>query len=324
MYVVTGAAGFIGSHVSGLLLEQGHSVVGIDNLNDGYDVRLKRWRLEQLQRRSRFAFHQVDLTESDATNRVFSAIDGTPEAVLHLGARAGVRQSIKDPWSYYQANVQGTLTVLDICREREIPKLVMASTSSLYGADPPRPFSEAAATDHPLSPYAASKKAAETLCYSYHSLYGMDITILRYFTVYGPAGRPDMSIFRFIRWIREGDPLEIYGDGTQERDFTYVTDVARGTLAAIALPGYEIVNLGSDRPWSLLRVIEELEPLVGRKARLELRPAQDADVPATWADISKARELLGWQPGVELPDGLKATVDWYLENRGWAKDIALG
>lgn len=319
--LVTGAAGFIGAKVSEVLVQHGHRVLGVDNLNTAYDVQLKEWRLRGLQAMPGFHFTQLDITDRAA---LATLLDRQPVAgVVNLAARAGVRPSVLNPWIYYDTNVTGTLNLLELCREHAIGKFVLASTSSLY-ADGPRPFREDQPTDRPLSPYAASKKAAETLCYTYHRLFGIDITILRYFTVYGPAGRPDMSVFRFIRWIAEGDPIVLYGDGSQERDFTYVDDVARGTLQALKPLGYEIINVGSDRPVPIRQVIATLEQQVGRSPRLECHPSHPADVHATWADISKARELLQWSPQTSLEDGLRASVAWYSANRGWASKIGLG
>jgi nucleoside-diphosphate-sugar epimerase len=202
-----------------------------------------------------------------------------------------------------------------------VKKLVLASTSSLYGAHNPVPYGEDADTNRPLSPYAASKKAAEALCYTYHYLYGVDVTVVRYFTVFGPAGRPDMSIFRFIQWISEGRPVIVYDDGTQSRDFTYVDDIARGTIAALRPVGYSVVNLGSDRPVVLMDSLRLIEKLVGRSARIEHRPAHKADVRETWANITRAKELLGWQPEVSHEQGLGNAVQWYRDNREWARDI---
>jgi len=308
--------------VGELLLQQGYKVVGVDDLNDAYDVRLKHWRLKQLQGQADFQFHRLDIADKNGLGKVF-ADAGPFDAVINLAARAGVRQSLEDPWVYYKTNVTGTLNLLELCKDNKIKKFVAASSSSVYGIprESDRPFCEDQPTDHPLSPYAASKKATEGLCYSYHHLYGLDITLLRYFTVYGPAGRPDMSIFRFVKWIAEGEPLVLYGDGTQQRDFTYVEDIAKGTVLALEPVGYEIINLGNDRPVSILKLIELIEGLLGRKAQIERRPAHPADVPATWASITKARELLGWQPKIRLEEGLKRTVTWYLENREWAKEI---
>ena len=234
-----------------------------------------------------------------------------------------MRPSVKNPWPYFQTNVIGTLNLLEFCRNSGIRKFILASTSSIYG-EGERPFREDAPTDRPLSPYTASKKAAETLCYTYHHLYGLDVTIFRYFTVYGPAGRPDMSIFRFIKWIAEGEPVIVYGDGMQERDFTYVDDIARGTLLGLKPVGFEIVNLGSDRPVKLRQIIKTIERLLGREAVIEFRPGHPADVPATWADLTKARRLLGWSPQTTWEEGLEQTVKWYLESRQWANAVAVG
>ena len=227
MILVTGCAGFIGARVCELLLDAGHRVTGIDSLNDAYDVRLKHWRLARLQNQAGFQFHQLDIAER--TGLEHGALETTSfDAVINLAARAGVRYSVENPWVYYEANTIGTLNLLEFCRARGIGKFVLASSSSLYGDDSPLPFREDTNTDHPLSPYAASKKAAEMLCYTYHALYGLDVTVFRYFTVYGPAGRPDMMPFRLTQWISEGRPVTVYGDGTQSRDFTYVDDIAAG------------------------------------------------------------------------------------------------
>ncbi len=319
--LVTGCAGFIGWKVSEILLTLGYTVIGIDNLNTTYDPRLKRWRLEQLNHHFQFSFFQTDICDQKHMEQIFKT--HCFDAVINLAARAGVRLSVENPWDYMDTNLVGTLNLLELCRRYGIRKFVLASTSSLYGGNK-MPFREDQATDRPLSPYAASKKAAEVLCYTYHHLYDLDITVLRYFTVYGPAGRPDMSIFRFIQRIAEGRPITIYGDGSQERDFTYVDDVAQGTLAALKPVGYEIINLGSDRPVKLLEVIRRIEGLLGRKAAIEYRPRHPADVAATWADISKARRLLNWQPQVSLEEKLKKSVNWYIQNRQWAKDIEVG
>jgi UDP-glucuronate 4-epimerase len=245
-------------------------------------------------------------------------------AVVNLAARAGVRPSVENPRVYYQANCDGTLNLLELCRRYGVRKFLVASTSSLYGAHNPVPFREDADTDRPLSPYAASKKAAETLAYTYHYLHGLDVSIPRYFTVYGPAGRPDMSIFRFIRRIAEGEPIVVFGDGSQSRDFTYVDDIARGTIAALEPLGYEVINLGGDRPTRLSAMIEQIAELVGRQPRVEYRPAHPADVPATWAEIGKARRLLGWSPQISVQEGLRRSVAWYQENRRTALPLELG
>jgi nucleoside-diphosphate-sugar epimerase len=316
--LVTGCAGFIGCRVSEMLLDAGHSVVGVDNLNDAYDVRLKEWRLSQVRPNSDFAFHHCDITDRGPLDRLFGKVP--LDAVINLAARAGVRQSLEAPRCYYETNLVGSLNLLELCREFGVRKFVLASTSSVYG-DSELPYREDAPTDRPLSPYAASKKAAEVACYTYHHHNGLDVTVLRYFTVYGPAGRPDMSIFRFIGQIFEGEPLSLYGDGSQERDFTYVDDIARGTVASLKPLGFEVINLGSDRPVALREVVRLIQERVGKEACIETHPRHPADVLATWADITKARQILGWRPQVPFEQGLSQAVEWYRRNRDWAKEL---
>jgi UDP-glucuronate 4-epimerase len=324
-YLVTGAAGFIGAKVAELLLDDGQRVVGLDNLNDAYDVRLKEWRLARLAGRDGFDFRRLDITNRQDLRDLAERKDlGQVEGVINLAARAGVRQSVENPWVYVDTNVTGTLNLLELCRERGIQKFILASTSSLYGAHNPMPYREEADTSRPLSPYAASKKAAEALCHVYHYLHGLDVTVFRYFTVYGPAGRPDMSLFRFVQWISEGRPVVVFGDGRQSRDFTYVDDIARGTIAGLKPLGYEIINLGGDQPVILMDALRQIEALVGRAACLEFRPLHPADVPATWANIDKARACLGWAPRVSTAQGVRNLVDWYRTERAWAADLATG
>lgn len=332
-YLVTGCAGFIASRVAELALDAGHSVVGLDNLNDAYDVRLKQWRLARLQPRAGFAFYAIDIAQRDSLEGLFRQVahvprpDGTGpifDAVINLAARAGVRASVENPWVYLDTNARGTLNLLELCRTFHVPKFVLASTSSLYGAHNPVPYREDADTNRPLSPYAASKKAAEAMAYTYHHLHGLDVSIPRYFTVYGPAGRPDMSVFRFIRRIAEGEPIVVFGDGTQSRDFTYVDDIARGTLAALKPVGYEVFNLGGDSPVPLSDVIRTIAQLVEREPRIDYRPPHPADVPATWADITKARTVLGWTPRIGIAEGIRRSVQWYRENRSDILPLELG
>ena len=325
MFIVTGSAGFIASRVTELLLDEGHRVLGVDNLNDAYDPRLKHWRLERLRARDGFDFIEADIADAESVDRLAAAASdgGRIEAVINLAARAGVQPSVDNPHAYYETNVIGTLNMLELCKRFEVPKFLLASTSSAYGQTGPGQTSETAGTDRPLSPYAASKKAAEVLAYTYHHLYGIDVSVPRYFTVYGPAGRPDMSIFRFIRWIATGETLILFGDGSQERDFTYVDDIARGTVAALKPVGYEVINLGSDRPHRLSSVISMIEGMVEKEAVIERRPMHPADVKATWADISKAKSLLGWEPRQSLEDGLRAAVEWYEANREIADSLKL-
>jgi nucleoside-diphosphate-sugar epimerase len=319
-YLLTGAAGFIGAQVAAALLARGDQVVGVDNLNDAYDPRLKEWRLQRLLPHAAFHFQRLDISEADALTPLLGL--GPFDAVLNLAARAGVRASVRFPELYARTNMLGALDLLELCRSEGIPKFVQASTSSLYGAHNPRPFREDADISRPLSPYAATKGAAELLCHSFHALHGLDVTILRYFTVFGPAGRPEMSIFRFIQWVEEGRPVVLYGDGQQERDFTYVDDIVRGTLAALQPLGFEVINLGGDRPVTLKVLLQMIERLAGKPAVLDQRPDAPGDVRATWADISKAGKLLGWEPRVDLETGLRACVDWYRAERAWASSIA--
>ncbi len=318
-YLVTGCAGFIGSRVSAQLLDASHAVLGVDNINDAYDPQLKHWRLATLEGQEGFEFHRIDICDRSGME---DAMGGKPfDAVINLAARAGVRQSVRQPGLYYHSNVDGALNLLELAVEREIPQFVQASTSSLYGANNPRPFREDADISRPLSPYAASKGAAEMLCYSFHNLFDLNITVLRYFTVYGPAGRPEMSVFRFVQWISEGRPLRLYGDGHQERDFTYVEDIARGTIAALDVEGFEVINLGSDQPVSILELIKKIEEAVGREAIVERLPEAPADVRATWADIQKARSVLDWAPHTDLAQGIQETIAWYKAERSWASTV---
>ena len=316
--LVTGAAGFIGSKVSEMLLGDGSDVIGIDNLNDYYDTRLKLRRLNNLKKNDNFKFYQVDIENYDDLNVIFE--EHSPEAVINLAARAGVRYSLENPFIYLSTNAGGTLNLLELCKEYNVPKFILASTSSLY-AGQKMPFKEKLPVNTPISPYAASKKSAEAMAYTYHYLYGVDVTILRYFTVYGPGGRPDMSIFRFIKWIKEEVPLEIFGDGSQERDFTYIDDIAGGTVKALKPLGYEIINLGNNSPDKLSTAIQLIEKYVGKKARFKYKEFNKTDMKATRADIGKARKLLGWQPKVSLEEGIKRTVEWTKDNWGWVQKI---
>jgi len=320
-YIVTGAAGFIASKVSEILLKQGHTIIGIDNMNDSYDVRLKDWRLAQLVSYPNFIFLQEDISQFSRMDNVFNTqrqIDG----IINLAARAGVRMSVENPWAYMETNINGTLNLLELCHRYDIQKFILASTSSLYGSHNPVPYNEDTDTNRPLSPYAASKKAAEALCYSYHHLYQLDVTVFRYFTVYGPAGRPDMSLFRFTQWICEDLPVQVYGDGYQSRDFTFVDDIARGTIAGLKNVKYQVINLGNDQPHPLMEVIHLLEDYLGKKANIVYSPMHRADVYTTRASIDNARNILGWKPEVSLEEGLKKLVDWYLKERSWARYIA--
>lgn len=318
-FLLTGAAGFIAARTAELLIAAGHHVVGVDCLNDAYDVRLKLARLDRLKPLPAFQFHKGDIEDAATITSLFEA--HRFDAVLHLAGRAGVRYSMEKPHSYFATNAIGTLNILEAMRDHGVMKMVLSSTSSLY-AGQAIPFTESLPVNTPISPYAASKKAAEVLAYTYHHLYGLDISVVRYFTVYGPAGRPDMSPFRFIKWIDEEQPIALYGDGSQSRDFTYVDDIAAGTLAAVKSVGYEIINLGGGRrPSTLNEMIALLEQLMGKTARIEYLPTHKTDMTETHADIGKANRLLGWQPTVDLREGLGQTVGWYRDNYAWVRDI---
>ncbi len=319
-YVVTGAAGFIGSQVSQALLNQGHHVFGVDNFSDAYDVRMKHHRMEALADLEGFSLLKADIAEKDVIAQIAERCPH-PAGIINLAAIAGVRASTTNPWIYLFTNTLGTLNMLEYARQQGVPKFILASTSSVYGEDGTPPHSELAPTDHPLAPYAASKKGAEAFAYSYHHLYGIDVSVVRYFTVYGPAGRPDMSMFRFCQWINEGRPVTITGDGNQSRGFTYVDDIARGTLLALKNVGYEVFNLGGHDVITINDLVSMIEDILGKKALRQYIPAHPADVYSNVADVTKARQMLGWEPRVGLREGVRSLVDWYLENRSWAKDI---
>jgi len=320
--LLTGAAGFVGWKTVELLCAAGHEVVGIDNLNGYYDVRLKEWRLEQLKRFPRFCFEKLDIEDKEGLAQIFKG-EFAFDAVINLAARAGVRASIEDPFVYYRTNVMGSLNLLEMIREYGVSKYVLASTSSLY-AGQPLPFVETAPVNEPISPYASSKKAAEVMAYTWHHLYGIDVSVVRYFTVYGPAGRPDMSPIRFLRWIDEGTPIELFGDGSQTRDFTYIDDIASGTIAALKKVGFEIINLGGgNRPISINEMIEAFELHLGKKAKIDYKPFHSADMKNTQAVIDKAANLLGWEPVVMPEEGFQKTVEWYLENRDLVRSLTL-
>ena len=317
-YLVTGAAGFIGARTSEMLIEQGHTVVGIDNMNDAYDPRMKEYRLKRLQALKGFTFHKHDISEKSSIDLFRNEkLDG----VINLAARAGVRYIVENPWVFLESNIIGTLNMLEICRQYGCTKFILASTSSIYGENPPYPTPETASSSEPMQPYAASKKGAEALAHSYHHLYDIDVTVVRYFTVYGPAGRPDLAIFRFVKWIIEGEPIRINGDGKQSRGFTYVDDIARGTIAALKPLGYEVINLGGHEVITINGLVELAEELTGRKANVQYGPPNLADMFMNQANVTKARELLGWDPQVNLHEGIKNLIDWYYAEREWAHEV---
>ncbi|MFN3405698.1 MAG: GDP-mannose 4,6-dehydratase [Cytophagaceae bacterium] len=311
--LITGVAGFIASKTAELLLNNGETVIGVDNMNDYYDVNLKKHRLEQLRKYENFRFYLADIEDYSDLDVLFKKYNF--QAVLNLAARAGVRYSLENPYIYLSTNSLGTLNLLDLMRVYNVRKMVVASTSSLY-AGQSMPFMESLPVNSPISPYAASKKAAEVLAYTYHFQFGLDISVVRYFTVYGPASRPDMAIFRFVKWIAEGKVIELNGNGSQSRDFTYIDDISTGTIAAMRSVGYEIINLGGGRnPVSIIEIIEKLESLIGKKANIVYKPFHKADMEKTWANIEKANKLLNWQPKIGIDEGLKRTVEWYFQNQ---------
>jgi nucleoside-diphosphate-sugar epimerase len=318
--LITGVAGFIASVVAEKLLQQGAEIVGIDNLNDAYDPRIKEYRLEGLREYPEFNFIKMDISDRSLLDDDRLQGQGF-SAVINLAARAGVRDSLNDPWVYLDTNTTGTLNLLEFCCQEEIPKFLLASTSSIYGKDAPLPTPESAESSKPLQAYAASKKGAETLAYAYHYLHGIDVSILRFFTVYGPAGRPDMVMFRFAKWIAEGMTVHLNGDGEQSRGFTYVDDIAAGTIAALRSVGFEIFNLGGHEVITINQLISMLERTLGKDAKIEIHPRHPADVLTNHADNSKAAEMLGWDPRVGIEEGVGRMVDWYLREREWAKDI---
>lgn len=319
--LLTGVAGFIGYHTALKLLSKGYTVVGLDEINDYYDVRMKYYRLNALKQHTSFIFYQCSILNNDEVKRIFDQY--TFGCIINLAARAGVRYSLENPEIYFSTNTIGTLKLLQKCVEYNINKFVLASTSSLY-AGQPMPFTEKLPVNNPISPYAASKKAAEVTAYTYHYIYDIDVTVLRYFTVYGPAGRPDMSCFRFIKWIDEGADIVVYGDGTQKRDFTYVDDIAEGTIRAMETnTGYDIINLGGNNSHELNEMISLIEMNLRKKSNRRTMPFHKADLKATCANIDKAKSILKWEPNVPLEEGIKRATDWYVENKPWSQEITI-
>src|SRR3989339_998488 len=330
MLLVTGAAGFIGFHLTQALLERGYDVIGIDNLNDYYDVNLKLARLEQLKPYARLQFLKMDLADRDALNNLFQQYHF--DQVIHLAAQAGVRYSLQNPYVYVDSNVDGFLNILENCRHHKIKHLVYASTSSVYGANGKQPFSESDSTEHPMSLYAATKKANEMMAHSYASLYGLPCTGLRFFTVYGPWGRPDMALFLFTRAILEGRPIDVFNEGRMERDFTYIDDIVEGVARimeripapdaawnsahpdpAISFAPYRLYNIGNNRPVALMDFIAILEGHLGREAKKNFLPMQAGDVPATFADVDDLMADADFKPATPIEEGIGRFVAWYRE-----------
>ena len=308
--LVTGGAGFIGSHVSERLLQRGDEVICLDNFNDYYAPERKRKNVEPFLNRSNYHLYEGDVRSEQDLAKVFQ--DEKIDKILHIAAMAGVRYSIQHPALYASVNVTGTINLLEIARRHEVQNFVFASSSSVYGARSQAPFREDEPVDHPISPYAATKRAAELLTYTYHHLYGLNCTSLRFFTVYGPKGRPDMAPYLFTRWIFEGKELTMFGDGSSRRDYTYVDDVVAGVVAALDanLP-FEIINLGNSKTVSLKEFISVVENEVGKPAHIVQAEPQPGDVPLTNADIQKARHLLGYDPQTDIREGIGRFVGWY-------------
>jgi UDP-glucuronate 4-epimerase len=328
MVFVTGAAGFIGYHVSKRLLERGEEVVGIDSLDAYYDVSLKEARLALLREYPNFVFRKIDVADSDAMRAIFTEL--RPRTVVHLAAQAGVRYSLQNPHAYTNSNITGFLNILEGCRHNAVRHLVFASSSSVYGANTRQPFSEHDNVDHPVSLYAATKKANELMAHSYAHLFGIPVTGLRFFTVYGPWGRPDMALFKFTRGILAGEPIPVFNEGQMIRDFTYIDDIVEGVVRVLdTVPSgnpdwnagdpdparsrapYRIFNIGNNRPVELLRCIAVLETALGRKATLDLLPMQPGDVPSTQADVSDLEQAVGFRPRTTIEAGVAAFVTWY-------------
>lgn len=327
--LVTGSAGFIGFHLSQLLLAEGFQVVGVDKLTSYYDVRLKQARRALLHEHAAYRDEVIDITDADATARCIAAAQ--PEIIVHLAAQAGVRHSLEHPRAYVDTNVGGTFNVMEAARTLGIAHLLIASTSSVYGANSDLPFRETQTCKTPLTIYAATKQATEAMAHSYASLWGLPTTMFRFFTVYGPWGRPDMALFKFTKGILEGTPIDIYNGGEMYRDFTYVADLVRAIRLLIDIPPagpatpsapivgdslspvapYRIVNIGNSRKVRLLDLVEELEVCLGRRALRNYLPMQPGDVPATWADATLLHALTGYRPTTDVPDGVRAFVAWY-------------
>ena len=310
---ITGGAGFIGSNLTDALLKQKHNVVCLDNFDDFYDPAIKRSNIRQALNSQDYLLIEGDIRDGSLLGKIF--LEHPIDFVIHLAAKAGVRPSLSNPGLYYDVNLIGTLSILEAMKKFNVHKMIMASSSSIYGDSEKMPFSEIDPVDKPLSPYAASKKAAELLCYTYSTLYQFDIFCMRFFTVYGPRQRPEMAIHQFVRKILNSDKIYLYGDGSSRRDYTYVDDIVQGLVNALdRLNGYEIINLGESQPIALRDLISNIESILNRKAIIEWEPGQPGDTKVTFADISKAQRLLNYHPEFSFENGLKNFVEWFLAN----------
>ncbi|PIU01890.1 epimerase [bacterium (Candidatus Torokbacteria) CG09_land_8_20_14_0_10_42_11] len=307
--LITGSAGFIGSHLAEKLLNEKHEIIGLDNFDPFYDPKIKKENIAIALKNPRYAFIPGDIRDQKLLAKIFSKHHF--DCVIHLAAKVGVIPSLSRPAEYFEINVQGALNILEKARSHKIKKIILASSSSVYGANLKIPFSEKDPTDRPLSPYAASKKAMEILAFTFHKLYKMDIAILRFFTVYGPRQRPDMAIHKFTRLISQGKIIPLYGQGKTERDYTYIDDIIQGIVNTIKYHRkFEIYNLGTDQPIDALRLARLLEKTLNKKAKIKKMPAQDGDLPRTWADITKAKKILRYHPQTEIEIGTKKFVEW--------------
>ena len=321
--LVTGTAGFIGFHTAQNLLKKGYVVVGLDNLNDYYDPRLKQRRNAILKQNKKYKFYKVDIADKEKINKIFRK--EKPSLVIHLAAQAGVRYSLENPWAYASANYLGTLSIFEAARHNGIKRVLYASSSSVYGSNTKMPFEEDDRTDTPLSLYAATKKANEVLAHAYHYLFGMDMIGFRFFTVYGPWGRPDMAFFNFINNIQRGNPIVLYNKGNMWRSFTYVDDIVRHLVHFVGKkqkPGARIYNLGGDRPIKVADLVKEFERVLDKKAIITHAPMHRADVVRTNADTSKIKKDTGFAPKTPIKQGLKKFADWYLEHEAWLTKLA--
>tara|TARA_Y100001970_G_scaffold28522_3_gene34987 strand:+ start:16141 stop:17115 length:975 start_codon:yes stop_codon:yes gene_type:complete len=319
--LITGCAGFIGSSLSQMLKNHNYEILGLDNISDSYDPNIKSWRIKNILDKNDISWIKADICDFQKTKKIIHEFK--PEAIINLAARAGVRQSIDNPKAYYDTNLIGNLNLLEISRDLGINKYILASTSSIYG-NSKLPFDEDNYDGFSLSPYASSKKSAEDMCRVYNHLFNIDIVVLRFFTVYGPAGRPDMSMFRFVKWIIENEEIQLNGDGNQSRDFTHVSDISRAIIKSLKINnGFKTINLGSDRPVKINSVISIIEKVLNKKARIKNHPFHPTDIKKTWANIEKAKELLDWKPEISIDDGIESVINWYLDNEKIASKINL-
>jgi len=308
--LITGAAGFIGSHTAGALLKRGDTVVGVDNFNDYYSPEDKRANVECAEKQGNYAQYTADILDVEGMRTIFRQT--APDKVIHLAARAGVRPSLEDPQLYADVNIKGLVNMLELSREFKIKTFVFGSSSSVYGANKKVPFCETDAVNSPISPYAATKRAGELMCATYNHLYGMNISCMRFFTVYGPRGRPDMAPYKFTKAIIEGKEITMYGDGTTKRDYTYIDDIVSGIIGALDKSyAFEIFNLGNSKTVSLKDFIRVIEKAVGKKAKIKRMPLQPGDVTITYADVTKSRKMLGYEPKTSIDEGIGNFVEWY-------------